>query len=230
MQLLRWMIPFIALAASPVGSAKDLSYALPASPIELVSNEEKFRAFAEIIRDDIERLLGIPAMVDDLPTLKMLLSSRVHLAHHFGDNDRAITTAAWIRSLQTEPTEKAFAGLTTFASVTARRECPGAAPDDAKYQKVFSREFTRQLQSLANTPEILAMLRRQREKIAGLSEAALLDETRRVIEPAISRRGDCGLSEADQIIRVRHRLVSILPVRTATLEGLYAAIQVRSPR
>jgi hypothetical protein len=215
------------LAASLTGLARESVYPLPAPPLELVTNEEKFRAFAEAVAADIERQLGVPACVDDPATFKLLLSSRVHLAHHFGDNDRAIATAAWIRSLQADPADRAFAGLTTFAAVAARRGNPGAGPETAIFRAAFEREFTRVLGDLPRTAAITAMLRRQHQKISDLTEAGLLAETRDKIAPAIAKRGACGLDEADQLIRVRHRIVSILPVKAETLRALDAAIAAR---
>lgn len=217
------LVPVALSAAAPEGR-----FDLPAPPLELVTHEEKFRVFAQTVQADVESQLGQPARVDDLAVLKTLLSTRVHLAHHFGDNEKAISTAAWIRSLQPDPAEKAFAGLTTLAAVKSRRDNPGAAPDSAVYRAAFAREFAQQLANLPRTPEIVTMLRRQREKIAGLTEAALLAEVRDVIEPALKKRGYCGLTEADQLVRVRHRIVSILPVKNETLSALDAAIASRT--
>jgi hypothetical protein len=215
-------------AAAGAVSAAETRFELAAKPLELVTQESKFRPFAEQVSAELERLLGVPAVVDEPETFKLLLSTRVHLAHHFGNNEKAIATAAWIRSLQTDPAGRAFAGLTTLASVEARRRHPGVAPDDERYRETFLREFTRQLAALPRTAGIVTMLRGQREKIASLSEAALLAETRDVIAPALARRGYCGLAEADQLVRVRHRLVSIVPVKAETLQALDAAIAERS--
>jgi len=216
------------LAAAGSISAAETRFELPAKPMELVTHEAKFRPFAEQVSAEVERLLGVPAVVDDPETFKLLLSTRVHLAHHVGNNEKAIATAAWIRSLQTDPAGRAFAGLTTLASVEARRQHPGATPENEGYRETFLREFTRQLTALPRAAEIVTMLRGQRDKIASLSEAALLAETRDVIAPALARRGYCGLAEADQLVRVRHRLVSILPVKAETLRALDAAIAERS--
>ncbi|MBL9205143.1 MAG: hypothetical protein JNN01_08670 [Opitutaceae bacterium] len=218
----------LMFAAALCGMAADLSFPLPGLPLEVATNEEKFRPFAEKVAAGVEEQLGVPALVDDPATLKLLLSSRVHLAPHFADNDKAIATAAWIRSLQTAPAEKAFAGLTTLAAVAARRQHPGAEPGEAPYRETFRREFSRQLASLPRTPEIVAMLRGQLDKIAGLTEASLLKEVGEVIAPAIARRGFCGVKEADDLVRVRHRLVSILPVKKETLEALKSAIAART--
>ncbi len=223
----RWMVSLLLLVAPLARLAAEISYALPGTPLEMATDEKKFRIFATKVAADVEVQLGVPAMVDDAAALKTLLSTRVHLAHHFADNDKAVATAAWIRSLAANPADKAFAGLTTLASVAARRQHPGAAPGEAAYREMFLREFTRQLASLPRTPEIVTMLRGQRDKIAGLNEADLLKEVTGVIAPAIARRGFCGLKEADDLVRVRHRLVSVLPVKNETLQALEAAIAAR---
>lgn len=222
------IVAFALLLAAPLaGVAAEISYPLSDPPLKVATDEEKFRLLATKVAADVELQLGVPAMVDDPATLKTLLSTRVHLAHHFADNDKAIATAAWIRSLTANPADKAFAGLTTLASVAARRQHPGAAPGEAGYRETFLREFSRQLAALPRTPEIVAMLRGQRDKIAGLNETDLLKEVTGVIAPAIARRGFCGLKEADDLVRVRHRLVSILPVKNETLQALAAAIAAR---
>jgi len=210
--------------------AADLDYRLSVSPLELVSSENAFRPFAEQVRKDVERLLGEPRHLDDASMLKTLLSSRVHLAHHFRDDEKAVATAAWIRSLQGDPAERAFAGLTTFAAVNARKLKPGREPADAEYRAAFAAEFAKLLAALPRTPEIAAVLKRQRAKIAEISEAGLLTEARELIAPAIARRGSCGLAEADQLVRVRHRLVSILPLRDEMLAAFDTAIAERSSR
>jgi hypothetical protein len=218
----------VLVAAAPVDGA--VRFSLPADPVALVTHEDVFRPFAEQVGAAVERMLGEPAAVDDPATFRLLLSTRVHLAHHFAENEKAVATAAWIRTLQTDPAGRAFAGLTTLASVEARRQHPRAAPGDAPYRATFLQAFHRRLAALPATPEVVTMLQGQREKIAAIDESALLAETREVIAPAITRRGYCGLEEADQLVRVRHRLVSILPVKGETLRALDAATAARISR
>ena len=206
----------------------EVRFLLPADPLELVKDEAIFRPFAEKVRAEVERLLGVPAAVDDPAVLRTLLSTRVHLAHHFGDNAAAVATAAWIRSLQSDPDARSFAGLTTLASVEARIRNSNASPTDAHYRGTFFNEFTRQLAHLPHTPGVVTMLRAQREKIAAMTTEALLTETREMIMPKLKRKGYCGLAEADELVRVRHRLVSIVPVRDETLRALDVAIAARS--
>jgi hypothetical protein len=221
----------IAFATALLGASAcaeaEVRFRLPAPPAELVASEDLFLPFANEVRAEVERLLSSPDALDDPDTFKLLLSTRVHLAHHFADNRTATATAAWIRSLQTDPANRAFAGLTTFASVEARRELPGTPPGDAAYREAFRKAFARQLSILPRNAATVTMLRGQREKIDGITPEALMREVRDVIAPAIERRGWCGLAEADQLVRVRHRLESIVPVRAETLAALDAAIAER---
>jgi hypothetical protein len=221
----------VVIFAGVVGfAASDVHFPMPDSPMALVTDEAAFRPFAEEVRAEVERLLGEPAALDDPETFKLLLSTRVHLAHHFADNDVAIATAAWIRSLQTDPAGRAFAGVTTFAAVESRRRHPGLEPSAPEYREAFFQAFARQLAALPASSAIVSMLRGQREKIAAISEPALLTETRDVILPALKRKGYCGLDEADRLVRVRHRLVSIVPVKNETLRALDAAIAARTSK
>jgi hypothetical protein len=225
------LIPTLLMVSTLVAgglSAREVRFELPADPMTVVTDETVFRPFAEKVQAEVEWLLGEPAALDDPATFSVLLSTRVHLAHHFADNEKAVATAAWIRSLQTTPTGRAFAGLTTFASVEARRMYPGLKPSASIYREAFFQAFSRQLASLPHNPEIVAMLRGQHEKIAAITEAALLAETRDVILPALKKKGYCGLEEADRLVRVRHRLVSIVPVKDETLRALDAAIAART--
>lgn len=205
-----------------------IRFALPAPPLELVDSKAKFRTFAADVAAEVERLLGIPAAVDDTAILRLLLNLRGHLAHEFGDNEKAVSTAAWIRSLQAKPSERAFAGLTTLATVAARRAHPGAAPSAPNYRATFLREFAQYLAALPATGAIVAVLQAQRSKIAALSTEALLAETRDLIAPDIARRGCCGLEEADRLVRVEHRLQRVLPVRAEMLAALETALAERT--
>jgi len=222
------VLVLLALESGGKEAAPAVRFDLPVPPSRLVTDETVFRPFAKTVGAEVERLLGMPHALDDPATFKPLLSTRVHLAHHFGENEKAVATAAWIRSLQTDPVARLFAGLTTFASVEARRRHPGVPPGDLSYRKTFLAAFQHHLTPLPHSRDVVAMLKGQREKIAAITEEALMTETRTLIVPAIERRGYCGLDEADQLVRVRHRLTGILPVRVETLQALDAAIAART--
>lgn len=216
-------VPFLASGALPA-----VRFDLPGTPLEVATEERAFVSFAGKVDVEVERLLGTPAAIDDPHTLRLLLATRVHLAHYRADTERAVATAAWIRSLQADPASRAFAGLTTFAAVEARRRHPGMPPDHAAYRRTFLSEFERQLAALPKTSAMVAFLKSQKQKMEEVTEVALLREVREVIAPAIERQGYCGLAEADQLVRVSHRLKSILPLRDVTIEALERAIGARS--
>ncbi|HRE84216.1 MAG TPA: hypothetical protein PLN52_24440 [Opitutaceae bacterium] len=216
------LVPLASWGALPI-----VRFDLPGTPLEVATQEGIFVPFAEKVGIEVERLLGDPASIDDPATLRLLLATRVHLAHYRADNERAVATAAWIRSLQTDPAARAFAGLTTFAAVEARRRHPGASAEQTVFRTTFLSEFERQLAALPNTPAMVTFLKTQKQKIEEVTETALLREVREVIIPAIQRQGHCGLAEADQLVRVRHRLRSILPLRGETIVALERAIAAR---
>ncbi len=212
-------------AVSARAVTPDPVYHLPAPPMELMTNEEKFVPFAQTVKAEVDRML---AAKPDPAREKLLLGLRVHLAHHFGENEVALKMAARIQALTSDPADKAFAGLTTKAAAVARAST-GENAGSPRYGAVFRREFAAQLAQLPKTPEIAAMLKKQREKNAGISRDALLQEVKDKIAPAIARRGSATLEEVDQLVRARHRLTDILPVRGETLQALDQAIAERSP-
>lgn len=197
-------------------------YPLPVEPLELVLDEDAFHEFARPVLADVERGLARQPP-PELARLKLLLSIRVHLAHDARDDEAALAAAARIRELQTNPADKAFAGLTTQAAVAARR-ATGASTASPAYLQAFARELAAQLDSLPRSPDIRSMLEQQRAKIDAITRENLLREVREKIAPAIAERGYCDLELADQLVRVYHRLTSIVPAREVTLQALDAAI------
>lgn len=225
---LAWAMPAITIIASAMPAATVTFRLASHDAVKLVTDSKTFETFAKPLQAEIERLLGVPAVIDDPASLRMLLAMRVHLAHSFADNARATATAAWIRSLQTDPATRAFAGLTTFAAVATREETNDARPSSPEYQRTFARAFAAQLAGLPFTPEVTEVLRSQREKTAAITREALLREAREVLAPALRARATCTLAEADAIVRVQHRLEGIVPVRDVMLRVLDAAIRERA--
>ena len=50
----------VVLGAPGVRAVEGTVFVLPVAPLELVTNEEHFRPFAESVRAEVERLLGLP--------------------------------------------------------------------------------------------------------------------------------------------------------------------------
>lgn len=210
--------------------ARDERFALPARPVELVTSEQTYRPFAEHVRAEVERLLAQPEAIDDPAILHLLLAMRVHLALHFHDGQTAVATAAWIRTLQTDPASRALAGLTTFAFIEAMRRNPDSPESDAGYRGDFEQAFDRLLAGLPHTDAMETALREQRDKIADSTKAALLAQLREKIAPMLAGRTHCGLVEADQLVRVQHRLTTLTAVRDEMLRALDRAIAARAKK
>jgi hypothetical protein len=204
-----------------------ISILLPAKPSSLLDDEAKFRLFAESLGHEVEKQLGQPEAVDDAEQLKMLLSIRVHLAHCLADYAKATVTAAWIRSLQTDPAQRAYAGLTTFAVVEARQRYPAMPLQDQVVRAAFRESFGRRLMDLTDTPEVLVVLHRQREIIAGFDADLLLQELNEMVDPKNTMGGRSSLQLADMAVRVIHRRVAMLPLKVELLAALDSAIAAR---
>ena len=203
-------LPFAARAAvaEPV-------YALNVPALQLVTSEPDFTPFARRVAADVDSALRHQPALDNA-RLRLLLGIRVHLALHFGDDDAALAAAERIRALQAEPGERAHAGLTTRALVSSHHD-----------PRAFELEFTRLLVALPRDPAVRTALGRARERMAALTEQALLDDVRQNITPRLARGEPCTLEIADQLVRIRHRLKGILPLRDAMLRAYDAALSLQ---
>jgi hypothetical protein len=204
------MIGSLALANALPGP-----YLLTVPALQLVTSEKDFAPFARRVSDDV--VAALRKRPTDPAELKLLLGLRVHLALHFKEDTAALEAAEQIRSLQTEPGDRAHAGLTTRAVVAA-----GHQPE------AFEKEFHRLLAGLPKSPEVRAALVRARARIAGITERSLLDEVRQQIAPRLERGEPCTLEIADQLVRIRHRLTDIVPLRDALLRAYDAAISAQA--
>lgn len=221
--LLSCLIGFTSLQGS-----ETIWIQLPGKPSSLMTDEANFRAFAAKLSEEVEKQLGRPQAVDDQETLKMLLSIRVHLAHCLADFATATATAAWIRSLQTDPAQRAYTGLTTFAAVEARQMHPAMTLNDPLVRAAFKDAFLRRLSDIPDSPEVLAVLHRQRSTIAAFDADALLQEIEKV-DPMMELDRRCSLPVADVLVRAIHRRIAMLPLKAELLACLDAAIASRTP-
>ncbi|MES2697460.1 MAG: hypothetical protein V4773_28600 [Verrucomicrobiota bacterium] len=199
--------------ATPAGSG---NLALPVAAEQLVTTESSFTPWARRVATDIEARLHVSPPPSP-ETTKLLLGMRVHLALYFRQDEVALDSAARIRAGVADAGERAHAGLTTRAIVSARYE-----------PKAFEREFTALLKALPRDPGILRALVRAREKIAALDEASLLEPVRKTISPKLVKGEPVTLEVADELVRARHRLVNVLPLRAAMLRAYDIAIAAQN--
>lgn len=196
-----------ALAISPaITLAAETRFGLPVPVLQTVTSADQFARFAAPVR------AALPGSGLDQ---RLRLGMQAHLALNDRDAATALAAGTALRELETNPAAKALAGLVTEAQVAAWR--PGMT---------FSRELTTRLAGLPPTSEITARLRNLREKIAITTREHLLAEA-----AALGRRldaaGSCDWLGADEIIRLHHRLVNVLPIRDAMLAVLDEVIAGR---
>lgn len=214
----RLLVVGVCALLAPVATRAQ-TFALPAGPLETITAPAPLRALARDAAVAVERALGVrPAPEGE--RLALLLALRVHLALLLRDGPRALEAAEQIRGRQTTEAERAFAGLTTRATVAS-----WAAPREEQ-AAAFAREFRRLLVALPRAAEMRAVLVRQRERLQAMTEAALRAEAGQLAAKLGGRR-EVTLAEADAIVRVGHRLENLLPLRAAMIAALDEAIAAR---
>lgn len=208
--------------ATSLAAAEATFYSLPASVVEVVTMPAHLETFTRPVGAEVERLLGAtPPPEGD--RLGLLLAMRVHLSLLTGNTERALETAARIRERQPTAMDRAFAGLTTQAAVAAQR---AAKPGTGEWIAAFRRELARAFATMPSSAEGVAMLEKQRERIHATTREALMADAAR-LGAKLDATGRCTLEDADQIIRIGHRLENILPLRVTMLAVFDEAIAAR---
>jgi hypothetical protein len=209
------------------GPEPDPVYPMQSDPLALLTTEEAFRPFAKAVGADAARLLEEPGVERSPDQLKLLLAIRVHLALHYRDTRTALAMAERIRDLQTDPRDRAFAGVTAEALVAAER-ATGQSPGSHGFEAVFAREFRSGLAALPATAAMGHYLREQRAKNADFTPEKIQRDLLARLGSGPESRGAYTLAEADQIVRAHHRLADLCPIEPSLISALDAAITARS--
>lgn len=201
----------ILLALLLAGSLPAASIPLAEPVVEIVTSPESFQRF---VAPWAGALKNPPAGTDE----RMILGMRVHLALNRRGAAEADAAVAALRRLASPGEERAFTGIVTEAQIAAW--APGTT---------FAREIEARLRALPRTPAMAALLQRQREKLAATTREALLAEAER-LGRQLAGQHRCEWAEADQIVRLHHRLTAIVPLRDDLVAALEVAIRERTPR
>lgn len=216
----------LAAAGDAASGGVGFSWPRPAAVQELVADPARFRIFAQDVSRAVARALAAqPAPVGT--ELSQLLSLRVHLGLHLGDDAAARAAAVRIREEVAPPAERALAGLLTEALVESRERRSGG-PGGAFQADLLRGALVARLRLLPEDPGLAAALRRQGDRLRALSRQGLEDEAAR-----LGARLDAAplwtLADVDEVVRVGHRLGTILPVRDEILAQFDLALARLAP-
>lgn len=205
------------------------TYRLPTTVRALVTDADAFMRFQRQVSERVEtELQSSPA-----PTAERraaLLALRAHLSLADGNMARALATAKLIRATQASPLERAFSGITTeayAAAYHATKSVGALRTDSPAFAAAFRESFAQALAGLPVTPEAATLLSQQRERIRALSREELLAAADRLgAKLDGARRAD--FADADQVIRIGHRLKNLVPLRESMLAEFDVALAART--
>jgi|GEM_PF-1970710 len=221
-------IPFLTvtlLTMAVWSQAAEIEFHVPVPVSRIALDESDFAPFADAVMSEVAPRL---AQEDPVVSLKMLLAMQVHIALHRGEAQSALVAAKRIQASLPEGPIHDYAGLTARALVHAQQST-GRRSGDSAFNKVFADEFAAQLATLPKTPKIRTVLEQQVAKYTALTVEAVHREIAAFAE-TFGTRDHCTLEEADQLVRWRHRLADLVPLRDEILWCLEAAIAVRQER
>jgi len=205
-----------AVGAVSAGRGADLLPGiLPNSGLEIVFNESAFAPWARDLMTTVEQRLKVTA-AHDASGLKLLLGMRIHLALHFSDDSCALDAARQIQGLQLTPGDRNVTGLITEAIVQARAGRKDVDPASLSDQVEIV--LAKSLGRLPSSPANREAIQRSRDKLAAITEESLLAKICGEIAK-IPKGAPCSLELADQLVRIRHQLILMLPLRDRMLRA-----------
>lgn len=216
----------LAMAGAPGAllGAADLSWDRPAGVQELVTEGARFGRFAAQVAADVDQALAAPT-APAAETLGRLLALRVHLGLFLGHDARALSAATQIRESVTPAPERPFSGLLTEALVIARAQS-GGGPAGPGFAAALRPALADRLATLPATAELTGVLERQRDRFRALTREALLAEGAE-LGARLDRAPRWTLADVDAVVRLGHRLATILPVRDVLLAAFDDALAQR---
>jgi subtilisin family serine protease len=231
MQTRSWARPALAIALSlafaaagaqtlkRADKADDLprfSYAMPGEVEATIRDPQRFAAFAQQRRKDVESVLATYE-IGDKAAKRQLLNELVQMDMLEGRYDDALKHSNEIRALQEKPADKLLSGMTTRAFLAAAKKT-GARSGDA-----YNAEVSRSLGAELGAMPYLTVRNDIEQSKAGtqtFSESLIIGRVRNVLQPVASKTGSLSSDMAPAIISARYAIEYILPVR-ATLEQVY---------
>jgi len=204
------------------------TYAIEGRVDEVITDDAKFRHFADAVRHDAESVLA-GYEIDDHATVRQLEGELAQLDYLEGDDDSALRRADRVRELQDKPADKLMSGLQLRAMIGAERKV-GNRTSDA-YKSETDRLIA---QALAAMPYEVVQneVREAKASAEIMSEALTLGYVRNVIQPTVDKAGSVSSELAPAIINAKYRLAATLPLKSTlvdTYSTYLAAHKVEKP-
>lgn len=217
-----------AQALKRADKADDLprfTYAMQGELEALVRDPQKFAAFAQQRRKDVESVLA-QYDITESAAKRALLNELVQLDMLEGKWDDALTHSNEIRSLQEKPADKLLSGLTTRAMVGAIKKTGGRGTD--AYNAEVGRATSAELEGM---PYLTVRNEIQQGKagMQTISESLVLGAVRNVLQPVATKAGALSSDMAPALVRTRYTLEFILPLKATyaqAYDGYLKAHQV----
>lgn len=193
------------------------TYPVSGKVAELVESDARVGELAEKVRADIEADLAAYDIRDD-STLQRMYGRLLTIDLLEGRHDSALARIEQIRELEDKEAKKLMTGLTTQATIAARREvgedgCPTA------YKRAFRRHLADRAGRLP-WDVVQDLVQENKGRMEILSENLLMGVIQARMEPAVEKTGELSADQASSVIGMRFTMKERLPLKDEII-GVY---------
>lgn len=220
MKTLYQLILIFAIAAVSNAALPPFEFSLRAPLADYLHDAERFAEVADAYSSYLDEVSEAETMQPD--DSLFVAAGQVHLALLNDDLEGALSAAQAIREMQADPAKRALTGLVTRALVDARRSHP--ANHWTHYAMTVQRQFA-SLLAVARPAPTMERLEQMEHDFRRLDGGELGDTF--LAEYGASRKLD--RIGADQLIRVRHKTIDIVPVARALAAATREQIAAMQP-
>ena len=208
------MVAASSAASADVKSWQDFNFTANGPVRDLVLSKEAFAPLGAAMRSWVAKVENGP-FARSREVRDALRITMLHLDIHDGRFQGPLDAVAELRSGIDDSCQKAITGLTTEAIVAARIEVECERGE--AYARAFRYHFSSRLDALPEA-DCRADLEALTSKLTATREEAIFQDIECRLAPGIASAGFIDYRVADEIIRYRHKLADIIPLRDSMLE------------
>lgn len=210
--LLLLSVPAPGAAGIPVLKADDLprhTYRIEGTATDLVRSDEKFAAFAQEVRSNLEADLEAYD-IRDATALEGIQSTLLALDLMDGLYDRAETRVAILKELEEKEALRLTIGLGAESRIAAARAV--GTDDFDRFRNAYREEYRRRVTALP-WDEVQDVLQGLKSQFEMASEGLLLGVLQERVEPVVAESGEVGDAYAATLVSFRSMLTFGLLVK-----------------
>jgi hypothetical protein len=207
-----------------------LTYQVDGDAVTLITDANRFRAFAGQVRTDVEKILE-EYDIQDKTTLKGFKATLLAFEMLADRSEQAAKLISELRELEDKPSAKLMLGLLDESRMAGKRTVGSETQSDGSFTGAFEKEFSARLAVLPWSV-VESDVKALKAHFEIVSRNLIVGIIQSRIEPALKETGTLSGDTARQLVGLRSILQLELPLKesaVAVLSGIIASHTVKKP-